>query len=138
MFVFGCTPETLFLTSCPTSASASVENTISLEPLLHCEVSFAKYLLSEPLTDWTASAKFWSPLKNVKEFAAPPDASLSVSITPDTIWFADNVLEDRDTQLRELEDDVLTTLVMSMSTAGISLLSIKSLSANLILLTISP
>ena len=74
----------------------------------------------------------------MNEFAAPPDASLSVSITPDTIWFADNVLEDRDTQLRELEDDVLTTLEMLMSTAGISLLSIKSLSANLILLTISP
>jgi hypothetical protein len=74
----------------------------------------------------------------VNEFAAPPDASLSVSMIPDTIWFAAIWLDDRDTQLRELEDDVLTTLVISISTAGISLLSIKSLSSSLILLTISP
>ena len=59
-------------------------------------------------------------------------------MTPDTIWFALNWLEDRETQLSELKDDVLTTLVMSISTAGISLLSMKSLSANLILLTMSP
>ena len=74
----------------------------------------------------------------MKEFAAPPDANLSVSITPEVISVAAIWLEDRDTQLLLLLEDVLTTLVISIVTGGISLLSNVSVSAIRILFTTSP
>ena len=74
----------------------------------------------------------------MKEFADPPIASLSVSITPDVMSDAAIWFEDRDTQLLLLLEEVLTTLVRVTVTAGISLLSIVSVSAIAILLTISP
>ena len=89
--------------------------------------------------DCIANAKLESPLKNVKEFAAPPSASLSVSITPDVISEAATWLEDRDTQLLASKEDVFTTLLMLIVFAlGVVLSSKESVSSILILLTISP
>mgnify|MGYP005704926835 FL=1 len=48
----------------------------------------------------------------MNELAAPPDANLSVSITPDVISDAAIWLDDRDTQLLTLNEDVLIVLVM--------------------------
>ena len=75
----------------------------------------------------------------MKEFAAPPDASLSVSITPDVMSDAAIWLEDRDTQLLLSNEDVFTTLLMLTVFAVGDVLSWKvSVSSILILLTISP
>jgi hypothetical protein len=75
----------------------------------------------------------------VKEFAAPPDASLSVSITPDVMSDAAIWLEDRDTQLELVKEEVLTTLLMlTVFAVGDVLSSNVSVSSILILLTISP
>ena len=90
------------------------------------------------MIDWTASANELSPLKKVKEFAAPLLASLSVLIVPDVISVAAIWLEDRDTQLLLSLADVLTIRLILTVSAGISLLSIVSVSSIAILLTISP
>ena len=75
----------------------------------------------------------------MKEFAAPPEASLSVSITPDVMSDAAIWLEDRDTQLALSNEDVFTTLLMLTVTGVGVVLSWKvSVSSILILLTISP
>ena len=74
----------------------------------------------------------------MNEFAAPPVASLSVSITPEVISDAAIWFEDRETQLLALVDDVLTTLLMLTVFVGEALSSNVSVSSILILLTISP
>ena len=75
----------------------------------------------------------------MNEFAAPPDANLSVSITPDVISDAAIWLDDRDTQLLLSNDDVLTTLErLTVFALGVVLSSIVSVSSILILLTILP
>ena len=48
----------------------------------------------------------------MNEFAAPPVANLSVSITPDVISDAAIWLDDRDTQLLTLKEDVLIVLLI--------------------------
>ena len=75
----------------------------------------------------------------MNEFAAPPDANLSVSITPDVISDAAIWLDDRDTQLLTLNEDVLTVLlILTVFALGVELSSIVSVSSILILLTILP
>ena len=75
----------------------------------------------------------------MNEFAAPPDANLSVSITPDVISDAAIWLDDRDTQLLLSNDDVLTTLArLTVFALGVVLSSIVSVSSILILLTMLP
>ena len=75
----------------------------------------------------------------MNEFAAPPVANLSVSITPDVISDAAIWLDDRDTQLLLSNDDVLTTLArLTVFALGVVLSSIVSVSSILMLLTILP
>ena len=75
----------------------------------------------------------------MNEFAAPPDANLSVSITPDVISDAAIWLDDRDTQLLLSNDDVFTTLErLTVFALGDVLSSIVSVSSILILLTMLP
>ena len=75
----------------------------------------------------------------MNEFAAPPVANLSVSITPDVISDAAIWLDDRDTQLLTLKEGVLTVLVILIVFAlGVVLSSIVSVSSILMLLTILP
>ena len=75
----------------------------------------------------------------MNEFAAPPDANLSVSITPDVISDAAIWLDDSDTQLLTLNEDVLTVLLILIVFAlGVVLSSIVSVSSILMLLTILP
>ena len=74
----------------------------------------------------------------MNEFAEPPVANLSVSITPDVISDAAIWLVDKDTQLLLLVEDVLTTLLMFTVFAGESLSLNVSVSSILIWLTISP
>ena len=75
----------------------------------------------------------------MNEFAAPPDANLSVSITPDVISDAAIWLDDRDTQLLLSNDDVLITLLrLTVFALGDVLSSIVSVSSILILLTMLP
>ena len=112
ILVLDCIPAIPCNTSWPIRTSEFVVKIIDDDPWLHCAASLAKYLVSAPLTDWTANAKFWSPLKNVNEFAAPPVANLSVSITPDVISDAAIWLDDRDTQLLTLNEDVLIVLLI--------------------------
>ena len=75
----------------------------------------------------------------MNELAAPPDANLSVSITPVVISDAAIWLDDRDTQLLTLKEDVLTVLViLTVFALGVELSSIVSVSSILMLLTILP
>ena len=75
----------------------------------------------------------------MNELAAPPDANLSVSITPVVISDAAIWLDDRDTQLLTLKEDVLTVLViLTVFALGVVLSSIVSVSSILMLLTILP
>ena len=75
----------------------------------------------------------------MNELAAPPDANLSVSITPDVISDAAIWLDDRDTQLLTLNEDVLIVLlILTVFALGVVLSSIVSVSSILILLTILP
>ena len=75
----------------------------------------------------------------MNEFAAPPVANLSVSITPDVISDAAIWLDDRDTQLLLSNDDVLITLArLTVFALGVVLSSIVSVSSILMLLTILP
>ena len=75
----------------------------------------------------------------MNEFAAPPDANLSVSITPDVISDAAIWLDDRDTQLLTLNEDVLIVLlILTVFALGVELSSTVSVSSILILLTILP
>ena len=75
----------------------------------------------------------------MNEFAAPPDANLSVSITPDVISDAAIWLDDRDTQLLALNEEVLITLLMlTVFALGVELSLIVSVSSILILLTMLP
>ena len=75
----------------------------------------------------------------MNELAAPPDANLSVSITPVVISDAAIWLDDRDTQLLTLKEDVLTVLlILTVFALGVVLSSIVSVSSILMLLTILP
>ena len=136
ILVFAWIPAVSATTAWPIKAFWLLKKISELAPFDAWVWSLAKYLVSAPLTDCTAGAKFWSPRKNVKEFAAPPVANLSVSITPDVISDAAIWLDDRDTQLLLFVEDVLTTLLMlivfELSSSNVSVSSI------LILFTISP
>ena len=75
----------------------------------------------------------------MKELAEPPDANLSVSITPDVISAAAIWLVDSDTQLEAREEDVFTTrLILTVVAVGVVLSSNVSVSSILSLLTIVP
>ena len=75
----------------------------------------------------------------MKELAAPPDANLSVSITPDVMSEAAIWLVDSDTQLLATVEDVFTTrLILTVVAVGVVLSSNVSVSSILSLLTMSP
>ena len=75
----------------------------------------------------------------MNEFAAPPVANLSVSITPDVISDAAIWLDDRDTQLLTLNEDVLIVLlILTVFALGVELSLTVSVSSILILLTMLP